>query len=724
MEELISDTNFNMKRLITLLFFVLTKLCLFAQANLVPNPSFEDLYSGFVCGDGATPRNYVDYWNHVYYWCMPNPYGFCPSSIDMSPATADLMCKSVSSDNSNPLGIHNGDHAVQLRCDPQTSGWVEYVVVKLDQPLPSDHFFYYEFYYKILSNQGLSHDKIGGHFFENKPSQCSAGPAPVGKLNSENISPEIYSKLPKPDGEWIRAFGYFDTKGKSKLQWAAFGSFDFDNDVSLTRLFLDDIRVIDVGADHCPERWLFDNITFNQGLEIYQASNQITIGNGADPQVLDGAVAVKSGSELFLTAGNIITFLPGTLIESGAKVVAKIEGCKSNPCAVPTYKNFQPQPCGTPVVLDVFNFTNPGVWKVTWSPAKYVSDPSSVKPTFIPPAGSGSIVMSVSVTDLCGNTYYQSFPIPYNDHPIQTPSLIITNKQENKYDLSFDVSVAGSPADVQIMISGTSYNFTKTIVPGNLYHWTSSNGELNSCGVYTVTIKSTNKCSGQSTSQSMVWDRKSNLTFSSLTNVLNVNSSINSKLYAYCQGADYYETKIFNRAGIQIETESGKVLTSPAPVFTAKGNYSDGTYYYTVKLSNCSAQSEIKGQYFTWFNSKTVQSVSAKMEIVDSTSLSSKMTTLSHDIALDEKAIERLIEIKFSPNPNNGVIKLFIGSNEVEQAFTVLVSDVEGKQLYKRNVDVNAEKTFDIDIREFNQGVYILKVFNDKTSYTERLVKF
>ena len=34
------------------------------------------------------------------------------------------------------------------------------------------------------------------------------------------------------------------------------------------------------------------------------------------------------------------------------------------------------------------------------------------------------------------------------------------------------------------------------------------------------------------------------------------------------------------------------------------------------------------------------------------------------------------------------------------------------------------EKTFDIDIREFNQGVYILKVFNDKTSYTERLVKF
>jgi hypothetical protein len=221
----------------------------------------------------------------------------------------------------------------------------------------------------------------------------------------------------------------------------------------------------------------------------------------------------------------------------------------------------------------------------------------------------------------------------------------------------------------------------------------------------------------------MVWDRKSNLTFSSLTNVLNVNSSINSKLYAYCQGADYYETKIFNRAGIQIETESGKVLTSPAPVFTAKGNYSDGTYYYTVKLSNCSAQSEVKGQYFTWFNSKTVQSVSAKMEMVDSTSLSSKMTTLSHDIALDEKAIERLIEIKFSPNPNNGVIKLFIGSNEVEEAFTVLVSDVEGKQLYKRNVDVNAEKTFDIDIREFNQGVYILKVFNDKTSYTERLVK-
>ena len=52
-----------------------------------------------------------------------------------------------------------------------------------------------------------------------------------------------------------------------------------------------------------------------------------------------------------------------------------------------------------------------------------------------------------------------------------------------------------------------------------------------------------------------------------------------------------------------------------------------------------------------------------------------------------------------------------------------LVIDAEGKQLYTRKVDVNAEKNFDIDIRSFNQGVYISKVFNDKTSYIERLVK-
>ena len=687
--------------------FLFCNVQVFGQTNLVPNPSFEQVYSSYTCGSSANEDNYEAYWADVYNWQMPDPTWSCIKT----PATADIMCKGVQNITNFPAGIRTGDHAVHLICEPNTNGWMEYVVVKLDNPLPANQHFYYEFYYKMLDNQGINHDKIGAHLFNEKPKQCAGVPGVNGKLNHETIYPKMYSKYPKPDGEWVRAFGYFDTWNQGDLQWAAFGCFDFDDNIFLTKLFIDDIKIIQVNYNLCPENWLFDNMAFDQGLEIYQANNNIVIGNGADPNVIDGDVFVKSGSELRLKAGNGISILPGFYVEPGGLFNTEIAGCDPYPCAPPQFKSFDPMPCGSNVVLDVLSSVN-NSWKIRWSPAQYVDDPTEATPTFIPPAGSGTINMVLEITDLCGISTTKTFSVPYNAAPLQSPSLSITGKHETKYDLSFDIGVLGTPAEVQITIAGTGYHFTKTIYPSSPYHWTSSNQELISCGVYTVNIVSTNRCSGESVSQTMVWDRTAYLNFVSLTNYLNTNHPVNNKLYAYCAGADYYETKVYNSHGNLIETESGRVLTSPAPIFTARGNYSDGTYYYTVRLYNCNGQSETKGQYFTWYNSSPPP--------VDSLQQSEK--TLA--IAPEEKPKESMTEIKMFPNPSNGIFKLLIVASEKTQNFNVLITDVQGKEVYQRTVQVNGQQNFDIDIRDVDQGVYIIKVFNDNISYTDRLIKF
>ena len=343
-------------------------------------------------------------------------------------------------------------------------------------------------------------------------------------LEGDAISPIMYSKSIKPDGQWIKAQGYFNTYGQEGLKWAAFGCFDFDDNVGGGNLYMDDIKIIDVNSNFCPSNWLFDNTTFENGYENYQASNQIVIGYGADPEVIDGDVAVKPGSELLLKAGNQVSFLPGFTAELGSVVTAKIAGCDAYPCVFPEYKDLSKKPCGGKQVLDVFSSTNSS-WKVKWSPAQYVDDPYVAEPTFNPPSsGTGVINMTVEVTDLCGNTTSKVYPVFYNSTPVTNATLHITNKKETKYDLSFDVDVnGGSPADIQITISGTSYNFTTTVYPSYPYQWKSTNDQLNSCNKYTVTIKSTNKCSGQVTSQSIVWDRTTTgLTFTGLTNVMNL----------------------------------------------------------------------------------------------------------------------------------------------------------------------------------------------------------
>lgn len=713
-----------------IIIFAFSFLHSLAQNNLVPNPSFELIYSSFVCGADANPSNFEEYWSNVYNWQMPSDPWYCSG-----PATSDLMCKGFSNWVNYPEGIHNGDHAVHLILDPKKVGpWNEYVLVHLEQTLPENHFFYYEYYYKIFDTETvhyINHDKIGGQLFKEKPWQCSGSAYYNGMLNGDAIYPLMYSKVTKPDGTWIKAQGYFSTWNEREFNWAAFGSFDFDHDAG-GKLFIDDIKIIDVNYNFCPTTWLFDNTTFENGYENYQASNQIVIGYGADPEVIDGDVVVKPGSELLLKAGNQVSFLPGFTAELGSVVTAKIAGCDAYPCVFPEYKDLSKKACGGKQILDVFSSTN-NSWKVKWSPAQYVDDPYIAEPTFTPPSsGSGEINMTVEVTDLCGNTTSRIYSVFYNSTPVTNATLHITNKKETKYDLSFDVDVnGGSPADIQITISGTSYNFTTTVYPSYPYQWKSTNDQLNSCNKYTVTIKSTNKCSGQVTLQSIVWDRTTTgLTFTGLTNVMNTNDDINNKLYAYCNGADYYETKVYNRWGNLIEQESGRVVTSPAPVFHAKGNYSDGTYYYIVTLWNCRAQTALKSQYFYWFNSAPAALPDSASSPADSTQSFKTDNTISQDSTTNNSVVSNnntevsniSVVVDVSPNPNDGDFYVMLKAPGLNQEFNVELIDAQGAVILQNKIIVNNESRFQINVKGAGSGMYLLRLYREGITINKTII--
>lgn len=79
--------------------------------------------------------------------------------------------------------------------------------------------------------------------------------------------------------------------------------------------------------------------------------------------------------------------------------------------------------------------------------------------------------------------------------------------------------------------------------------------------------------------------------------------------------------------------------------------------------------------------------------------------------------------IKIFPNPcrDNFNVSISLVGN-IEQ-FNVELTDLEGMILYKDNVSIEHQKTFEINISFLKSGMYILKIFNDNLSLNEKIVK-
>lgn len=701
-----------------------------SQVNLVPNSGFESNDFSY-CGSISDACLYCDlrfnkYWETVDYWTTPKYTTGCFLSPQRDPGTPNINCKS------NPLSgpsqyisqtVRTGNYSGHLVFNGDLT---ESLVVELKENLKKGNYYYYEFYYNIShkSNNYLPSD-IGGLLLEERPSKCGM----AGKINREDYTPDFTANQNLVDDEWQRAFGYFKVD-KENLRWLVLQTWSKNKpETTDIHLLLDDIKIIDVGDELCPDEWLFDNMQFNQGKESYQASNKIVIGKGADPEVIDGDVIIKSGSYLKLKAPEVIEMIPGFTVEEGAKYIAEIAPCESSPCTFPSINEVYAI-CKPREQLNIVDQTSvKNNWIVEWSPSQYVDDPSSISPAFIPPSGNGVIEMKLKVTNLCGDKIEKKIDVYYSDNFPNEAELEISNFQKDVSFLSFDVAIQNSPADIKITIPEVNYEENHELFPvdgQNKYHWDSPNEKLLSCETYTVIVESTNRCSGENKSQSFTWDRSSSLSTTGTTNILVTASETNNKLFVYGQGIRSYSTVIKNRDGITIEKENGVVRTNPAPFFTAKGRYSSSTYFYVVTFTGCNGEKQVNNGYFQWINNRAPESE----ELIDSTELSNtndKVYDLKFAAYEPDEVIEKDVEsnfyegvdeIKLFPNPVNSQLNL--SSKGIMEGDIIIYNNI-GKIVIQQKVN-DYQKVIQTD--ELKNGLYLLKVVEkDGTEHHFKLIK-
>jgi hypothetical protein len=709
--------------------FLIVGLSLKSQTNIVPNPGFENIESGLCDHPGAAGsyNQRKEFWDKVDNWSLPlkSRWLFCV------PASPDIFCNSRPYNFENNL-IRRGDYSARMlfQQEGEKKAYKEYITVMLNTTLSVSTIYYFEFYYKLWSaSDKFPSSGIGGVFLSEEPTQCSTNSISSGHLNNdETLKPVFYSTTEHFDKQWIRASGYFSVNDNN-LKWLVLGAwYDNDNSFNSTSIVMDDIKIIDVGNNYCPLIWLFDDISFNHGPESYQASNKIIIGKGADPEVIDGDVVVKSGSYLKLKAPEIIEMIPGFTVEEGAKYIAEIAPCESSPCALPVTKNTYVI-CKPREQLDVVDQNSvKNNWIVEWSPAQYVDDPTNISPIFLSPPGAGKVNLTLKVTNLCG-TISKTFKVYYSDNFPNEAELDISNFQKDVSFLSFDVAIQNSPADIKITIPEVNYEENQELFPvdgQNKYHWDSPNEKLLSCETYTVIVESTNRCSGETKSQSFTWDRSSPLSTTGTTNILVTASETNNKLFVYGQGIRSYSTVILNRQGRILEKENGVVRTYPAPFFTAKGNYSTGSYEFVVTFTGCNGEKQVNNGYFEWINNRAPES----MELIDSSELSNtneEVYDLKFAAYEPDEVIEKddetnfydgVEEIKLFPNPVKSQLNL--SSKGIMEGDIIIYNNI-GKIVIQQKVN-DYQKV--IQTNELKNGLYLLKVVEkDGTEHHFKFIK-
>ncbi|MBP9789667.1 MAG: T9SS type A sorting domain-containing protein, partial [Bacteroidia bacterium] len=76
------------------------------------------------------------------------------------------------------------------------------------------------------------------------------------------------------------------------------------------------------------------------------------------------------------------------------------------------------------------------------------------------------------------------------------------------------------------------------------------------------------------------------------------------------------------------------------------------------------------------------------------------------------------IDVALSPNPTNGI--LILNSNDASSNYTIQISDVQGRiVLERKSVHANDQ----IEITEFDKGIYFYRVSNEKGVRKGRVIK-
>lgn len=734
-----------------------------AQNNLVPNYSFEDVTSnypqsadgGYYCSqNGSTPYDtyIVPYWAEVIEWTHPLKSSVCIGFTPPFVGTANVLTYDPNSTNpnspSNPLPGSTFHARTGVRHGFGDNG--EILVVPLEQQLQISKNYYFEAYCKPNNNCEVN-------ISDKQPRQCN----PFNLFPGTSVLLDVvgYVNGSNPDNledhEFRRCRFYFSPNISG--DWLSFGKNGDPGSGSPedgTGLSIDDVRIIQVEDNSCAsDTWYFDNMDFNYPHEMFQASNEIILGNGVDPEAshIPGDVTVLSNSETILRAGNRVVMEPGFSTQLGCYFETIIEPCQPNLCPDPPELEDEYISClGESIELTP---TSGDTWggNFSWTPTTYLSNTDQINPTFTPPSGSGSIEYTLQYSVACNsgevNFDTQTIEVFYTDH-LDPPSIdgVVLEEKDLEIDFELTVNSATQHVDVEVIdLSSNSTVLEHTMERGqefnsNVFPYHLS-GLFSLCKDYKFVFTVENKCINFTESYEYIWDKDQSPT----PNVVDhtpiavppeyiVISPGNNGNPNYYPGAFCIETEGANRLDYKIKSHhNGAVVKSDDNIVLNSNSYCiwDG-YYNNGQVAGAGSYYNIRVTLYNDCNEQVFEKlyiirvdyeVNGMMISPDPGNEANQQQSKESDKIIDSSPASSTIaetglrsgEIKVYPNPSKGTFTI----KGIAFVDHYTVTDVSGK-IVLRSTHTNQPV---IHLESYASGIYFLQYhLKNGTAGTEKLV--
>jgi hypothetical protein len=684
----------GLKFFILLTLFMMQPLISFQQitswVNLVPNYSFENVYSGYPNNNNipnmtCPTTNFSDmqdYWNEIYNWNLPYR-----RILTCKPATPDVLTIA-------PYGYGFGSEPPStarsgIRYGHGTPG--EYLVVELSEPLQPGRMYFFECF---SNNTGKS-----VMFSKERPKQCDNGAANLVNGPFLGILDLEMSFVSDADEIFTRGKVYFSPL--FEVRWLTIGSNTGGGQV-------EDVRIYEVGNAGCRDNWYFDNTVFNYPFEFFQASDRIYVGNSVDPENginhIPGDVIQYAGTSVVLQAQNQVIIENTFIMEPGSTtLVIENKPCQNSLCPDPLVFNNH-LICNTPTQeIGVA----PAAWgsSVSWSPASYLNNPNISNPTFYSPSGTGVVNYTVTVTYTCDGGFQSVMTYPVSVNYVNTNNSTADIQANNvvwdDYSISTELSFSAGVNQIQIEVP-SSPGYSEVFYQGLDYSCCTFNWELpeawqwSSCSNDEIIITAKNQCNSIENTITIQWP-KTQTPFASpaLQNALTPNDDgVNDALCFNIVSADFYDIWVGNIYQNTMYQSYGEVESSFLCTWAPEQNsLSDGIYFYILELSDLCGNVQTYQQFIQVFNGRMHEGGSQQNEF-----------EFTDDIGYELNAG---LEVDIYPNPSQNMI--YVKSDHSEIVETKIYT-YSGTLLISH---VNDPKDPFVDCTSLAEGVYLVEVWTN-----------
>lgn len=537
-----------------------------------------------------------------------------------------------------------------------------------------------------------------------------------------------YTTSDNGSSNWERIRFYYASP--ANLDWMTIGV-EGDSGDGTGGASWDDLRIYEVQDNGCRDNWYFDNTVFNYPFEFFQASNNIYVGNGVDPENgvnhIPGDVIIYAGTDVVLQAGNQV-IIENMIMEPGSSRLA-LENKPCNDVLCPEELSFEDE-----ILCEIPNLqigTSPGDWgtSVSWSPTTHLENPNIANPIFTAPEGSGTVNYNVQVTYTCdgGFQYTSSYPVTvqYSDNNDPDAIISVTNVDWDVYNFAADFEIGEGVTEISIS-SHSFPGYNETFYVGEDFTCCNLSWELpdawrfRSCHDDEIRVIVNNGCAG--TAQEIVLDwPKSTIPFEFpvLPNVITPNGDgVNDELCFHTSSAAFYSITVINRWGNTMFESSRDIKDERFCTWVPEPNsVSDGTYFYELTVWDWCGNWVRESQNIQVVNDNEMvindEGVTVKTEerIVNDTN--NDTSFLDQNSLLNENHLNK-INVAIFPNPVTDFIH--IASNSVIKEIKIL--NLQGKTVYQTSGNLSK-----IDISALSIGTYLIEVYHKYGVKREKIVK-